>query len=141
MTWKKLCRCVMTIFYWKILTKAGRRASRVGFHVLTAQGFWESFFLLLPGSLTSGTCFGLAIYNINTKISALPDVLQNVLFVKYFKVLQMSRNLYCCVLLTRNQQELFHSQPCHHWLTLGGFCRVVHERHMGLTHIHVCQHR
>lgn len=110
----------MTVFYWKILTKAERRASRVGFYVLTVQGSWESFFFPLPGSLTSGACFGLAIPNINTKISRLPDVLQNILFVKYFKVLQMSRNLYC-VLLARNQQELFHGQLCHHWLTLGGF--------------------
>lgn len=102
--------------------------------------FLGIFFFPLPGSLTSGACFGLAIPNINTKISRLPDVLQNILFVKYFKVLQMSRNLYC-VLLARNQQELFHGQLCHHWLTLGSFCRVVHERHMGLTRVHVCQHK
>lgn len=65
--------------------------------------------------------FALATHNINTKISGLPDVLQNILFVKYFKVLQMSRNLYCCVFLTRNQQELFHGQLHHPQLTLGGF--------------------
>lgn len=145
MTQKKLYRHVMTIFYQKILTKAGRRASRVGFHVLTAQSSWEYFFfwfVFLPGSLTGGTCFGLAIHNINTKISVLPDVLQNILFVKYFKFLQMRRNLYCCVLLTRNQQELFHSQLStagSHWGVFAGW--FLHERHVGLTHVHIYQHK
>lgn len=96
-------------------------SQQVGFHIFTAEGSWETFFFFLLGSSTRGECFGLAIYHINTKISGLPDVLHNILFIKYFKVFQMSRNLYCCVLLTRNHQELVHSQLCHHWLTLGGF--------------------
>lgn len=114
-------------------TNQSREESQQGELSCTYSTRFLGIFFFLPGSLTSGTCFGLATHNINTKISGLPDVLQNILFVKYFKVLQMSRNLYCCVLLTRNQQELFHGQLHHHQLTLGGFCRVVHERHVGLT--------
>lgn len=85
----------------------------MGFLVVTAQDSWElGFFsrpLILWVPLISGQRFSLATHNINTKISGLPDVLGDVLFVKYFKDLQMRRNLYCCILLTINQQELFYN--------------------------------
>lgn len=99
--------------------------------------FPKSLILWVPQ--TSGTCFSLAIHNINTKISGLPGVLQNILFVKYFKIFQMRGNLCCCLLLIINQQELFYVSLPHCMLTSWSLDRGTHERHKGLTHVHISQ--